>query len=86
MCIPETEICPLNKIQLKFDNNCKSFMLEKYELFEEINNDIITKRYISAEQPKYITTENFIFDEETYNETFLKEIRCIIVVNIHIPS
>jgi len=67
-------------------NNCKSFMLEKYELFEEINNDIIAKIYISAEQPKYITTENFIFDEETYNETFLKEIRCIIVVNIHIPS
>ena len=72
MCIPTTEICPLNEIKTSLNEN--SNIYETVEYFDynlyftnqNINNSIITNLTISYGQPKYITTKNFIFDLDTY--------------------
>jgi len=75
MCIPESEICPLNGIKTSLSENYniyKSGKFYNYNLYftnHNINNSIITNIIISDEQPKYITNDNFIFDSETYLET-----------------
>ena len=75
MCIPESEICPLNDIKTSLSENSNNYEKGKYYNYilyftnHNINNNIITNITISYEQPKYITTDNFIFDSETYNET-----------------
>ena len=75
MCIPESDICPLNEIKTSLSSNYDNYERGRYfnyDLFftnSSINNNIITNITISYEQPKYITTDNFIFDSETYNET-----------------
>jgi len=75
MCIPESEICPLNEIKTSLSKNYNIYETGKfynYNLYftnHNINNNIITNITISDEQPKYIKTDNFIFDSETFNET-----------------
>ena len=75
MCIPESEICPFNEIKTSLSENSNFYEIGKYYNYKlyytnhNINNSIITNITISDEQPKYITTDNFIFDSETYNET-----------------
>jgi len=73
MCIPESKLCPLNEIKTSISGNSDNY--EKgsyYNLYfnnHNISNSIITNITISDEQPKYITTDNFIFDKEIYIET-----------------
>jgi hypothetical protein len=75
MCILESEICPVNEIKTSLSENSDIYETVKYFDYDlyftnhNINNNIITNIIISNEQPKYITTNNFIFDSETYNET-----------------
>jgi len=72
MCIPNSEICPLNEIKTSLNENSNIYETGNYfdyDLFytnQNINNRIITNITISDEQPKYITVDNFIFDDKTY--------------------
>ena len=71
MCIPTSEICPLNEIKTSLNENSNTVKYFYYNLYftnQNINNSIITNITISYEQPKYITDINFIFDEETYED------------------
>ena len=74
MCIPNSEICPLNEIKTSLNENSNIYEIGKYfdyNLFytnQNINNRIITNLTISNEQPKYITTDNFIFDDDIYDD------------------
>ena len=75
MCIPESGICPLNEIKTSLSGNSNIYEMGKYFNYilyssnHNVSNNIITNITISYEQPKYITTDNFIFDLETYIET-----------------
>ena len=72
MCIPNSEICPLNEIKTSLNENSNIYEIGKYfnyNIFytnQNMNNRIITNITISNEKPKYITTDNFIFDSKTY--------------------
>ena len=74
MCIPKSEICPLNEIKTSLNENSNIYETGKYFNYNlyftnhKINNSIITSITISDEQPKYITTDNFIFDQKTYDD------------------
>jgi len=73
MCIPATENCPLNEIKTRLSENsniyetCKYFNYTLYFTNQNINNRIITNLTVSDKLPKYITEDNFIFDEDAYD-------------------
>ena len=74
MCIPQSDECPINEIKNDMNLNSYNNTLFKYYDYElyfsnnSIDDDIITNLTISNEKPKYINTNNFIFDEITYLE------------------
>ena len=73
MCIPNTDNCPINKIDLNPNYGYQTCTYSNYLLYytnSDINENIITNIIISTEQPKYITKDNFIFDSETYLELY----------------
>ena len=80
MYIPKSDFCPINEITIisnisnnNFEYNLNLVKFNKYTLFynnqTSIDKDIVTKLIISNEKPKYISKDNFIFDNETYLET-----------------
>lgn len=77
MCVPELERCPINQIILTLDNNPNAYdylvgNFESYILYytnQKIDENIVTKLIINDNRPKYISLENFIFDNETYEAT-----------------
>ena len=71
MCIPSTDNCPINKIDLNLNYGYQTCTYSNYLLYytnNDINDNIITNIIISSEQPKYIIKDNFIFDSETYRK------------------
>ena len=83
MCIPEMESCPINEIIIDLENKNeeyinKGFKFSKlsklpnnYNLFytnNSIDKEIIVNIIFSDENPKYLTEQNLIFDNEKYTE------------------
>ena len=77
MCIPISEACPINEIQVESDNislyghSFQKYIFKNYTLYynnNRINNSIVVKLVESEINPRYITTENFIFDDEAFKK------------------
>ena len=83
MYIPRQDFCPINEITNEnnnnFDNSFNSVKFNNYNLFynnqTSKSKDIVTRLIISDEKPKYISKDNFIFDNKTYSETIYKNSR-----------
>ena len=77
MYIPESEQCPINKIVLTLDDNYDyqfSYFNGSYLYYtnQSKNWSIVSQIVISKKKkPKYIYFNNFIFNNDTYNHTFL---------------
>ena len=75
MYIPNSQPCPINDITINVINDFKSVIFNDYTLYYNnlISKDksIVTKIIRSNERPKYISKDNFIFDNETYEENNL---------------
>ena len=75
MCIPSSENCPINRIELNPNDKthyhtCSYLDYTLYYTNIAINDNIIAKIIVSDKQPRYITEENFIFDNESYRKIF----------------
>ena len=73
MCIPEQDNCPINKIVLYSNYGYLNFSYLNFDLFYTnlaTNDDIVSKLVLSDKQPRYITEDNFIFDEDSYWKIF----------------
>ena len=74
MCIPNSNLCPINEIKISLSENSNIYEAGKYYNYslyftnQKINNSIITNITLSNETQKYITTDNFIFDEFIYKK------------------
>ena len=83
MCIPESDSCPINNIiidlkERKDDYSNKGYISSQllklpgyYYLYftnEKTDNEIVVYLKYSDEQPKYLTPQNFIFDNDTYDK------------------
>ena len=76
LCIEESSPCPINEIELTNEAD-KMFTYHNYFLKysnNAINKKLIINITISDEYPKYITKENFIFDNDTYEEEKAKSL------------
>ena len=79
MCIPQLDICPINEIKTKLNlnpySNYTKFEYYDYELYfsnRAIDDNILINLSIYNEQPKFINSDNFIFDKKTFLEGGLK--------------
>ena len=86
MCIPENEECPINEVIVDFDTKYDEYVSKGYKVayLENItegyalyytnkatDNEIVAKLNIFDSYPKYISEENFIFDEDIFkSKTF----------------
>ena len=83
MCIPEREFCPINKVIVALESEKNYYksngykfaklleLPENYLLYytnNSVNDEIVVHLKFSDEQPRYISPENFIFDNETYDK------------------
>ena len=75
MCIPQSDICPINEIKTNLNltsyNHYTKFYYYDYELYfsnESINDNIVINLTINDGLPKFINADNFIFDEKTFLE------------------
>ena len=85
MCIPENEECPINEVKVDYYIKDKQYNSKEYKIVflqqlkpgyalyytnKEIDNKIVSKLDFFDTFPKYITEDNFIFDEKTYKKNF----------------
>ena len=85
MCIPENEECPINEIIIDLKTEEDYYINQNYkvglsyynnELYNfyytntKINNSIISKIKVSNEIPKFINSDNLIFDEDTFVDQY----------------
>ena len=83
MCIPERDSCPINDIIVDYQNKKNEYTNKGYSYSElsklpknyylyytnkEIDKEIVVHFNFSDEQPKYISPQNFIFDESAYDK------------------
>ena len=82
MCIPDEEECPINEIIVDSESNTNLYssnynitslenLTEGYVLYYRntaTDKEIITKMTLNNETPRYINSENFIFDEKIYQD------------------
>lgn len=87
MCIPESDSCPINKITIDLEEKKNDYINKGYKYTKiskipsnyvlyytniEIDNEIIVHLNFCDEQPKYISPQNFIFDNDTYDKFLVK--------------
>ena len=85
MCIPESDECPINEVIVDLNSKNNEYISRDYKAFhlenlpngyaiyytnKAINKEIITKLDFFDSPPKYISENNFIFDEETYKSEY----------------
>ena len=85
MCVPENDECPINEIIVDSYNKKNEYISRGYKAItlyylstyyhiyytnKAIDKEIITKLDFFEFPPKYITEDNFIFDEENKNMCF----------------
>ena len=71
LCIEESLPCPINEIAIEKEDNYNRFYYKNYSLTYSniaINKKLIISIIKSDIHPQYITTDNFIFDQKTYDE------------------
>ena len=89
MCIPENDLCPINEIIVDSIEKKNEYTKKGYEYTQleqlnknyylyytnkEIDKEIVVSLNISDEQPKYISPNNFIFDEGAYDKYLVSHI------------
>ena len=85
MCIPENEQCPINEVIVDLISKNNEYISRDYKAIHlenlpngyaiyytnnAIDKEIITKLDFFDNPPKYISENNFIFDEETYKSEY----------------
>jgi len=82
MCIPKEDECPINDLIVDLPSKCDEYYSKGYLISESllgdkaiyytnkaINNPIVAKIKNSETVPRYISKENFIFDNDIYEES-----------------
>ena len=85
MCIPENDECPINEVIVDLNSKNNEYISRDYKAIhlenlpndyviyytnKAIDKEIITKLDFFDSPPKYISENNFIFDEETYKSEY----------------
>ena len=85
MCIPENDECPINEVIVDLNSKNNEYISRDYKAIHlenlpngyaiyytnnAIDKEIITKLDFFDNPPKYISENNFIFDEETYKSEY----------------
>ena len=83
MCIPQDDECPINEVIVDYSSKYNEYTSRGYKIAyfknlgddkilyytnTKIDNPIVVNIIISDEIPTYINNENFIFDQDLYND------------------